>query len=73
MKLTLRDLYENGILRDDDDYVINIDNKRVVDSRTNIDPRYKDFLDYNVARLYARETSNTSYLVIRIEKDGEEE
>lgn len=65
--MKLRDLFENRIVDEEDYYVININNERVVDNRSTIDLRYRDYLNYNVVRLYVRETSKKSYLVIRIE------
>ena len=53
MTLTLKQLFEANIIREDDDLVIKQDGKIVVDNRKFISDELKNYIDYPIERMYS--------------------
>ena len=51
MNITLKNLFNDKIMYEDDDFYITLNGEIVVDNRNNIDPNIKEYLDYPIDRI----------------------
>ena len=52
-KMKVRDLFESGVMHEDDDFIIGMCGTTVVDNRDRIDDSLKDYLDRDIERIYS--------------------
>ena len=65
--ITLKDLFEAKIIREDDDFVIKQDGKIVVDNRDFISDELRNYIDYPIERMYSMHgTNGNEAILIRI-------